>query len=246
MVVDGETTELEDWFVAQGHVKTPTLWQLVKNAWIEFKFGLEYYNFPWQWKVFFGSLLAWGLGIIVLMECLNSVMQNAKGRKPVQINFKYGNDEQYDVLWYFGVRQHSGDASPAAFKQALYRPKGKSEFTREKEWRQRHHIPERKPKAQSEYSHTIYSNTRSRTLKKNKERHKKFLKEREEERKRVQKWKKDSRNMETEEMRKRRKKLNDGFTLPKAKEDKKVRTEMLLSAEEKELISNLRKERTQV
>jgi len=244
-VVDGETTELEDWFIAQGHVKTPTLSQMLKNAWIELKFGLDYYDFPWNWRAFFGSLLAWGLFILAFSECLKLAMKNSKGRKPIPINYRFGNDEKYDILWYFGAREHKGDASPSVFKRGLYRPlAAKSELAREDEWRRRHHMPERRPKPPSEYSHTLYSNTRSRTLKKNKERHKRFLKEREEERKRVAKWKKQVRNMETEEVKKRRIMVKDGFSV--AKEEKKEVVGVVLSPEEKELITNMRKDKARL
>jgi len=245
VVVDGETTELEDWFIAQGHVNSPTLVQRFKNAWIELKFGLDYFDFPWQWKLFFASLLAWGIFLFFMRKTQILIMQNFSIRKPVPLNLKWENDEIYDILWYVGARKHKGDVSEMS--KNLTFPTNKSgkkpmtEMEREKRWREKHHMPERGPKPASQYSHTLYSNTRSRTLKKNKDRHKRFLKEREEERERVKKWKEVSRNNEAKEFKKRRKAIRDGFSVADKDRDKPVG--IVLSAEEEEVITNLRKEK---
>ena len=56
MKADNETSALEDWFAAQGHsVKEPSftdLRQRLKNAYIELRFGLMYFAFPWRWRGF--------------------------------------------------------------------------------------------------------------------------------------------------------------------------------------------------
>lgn len=244
IVVDGETTELEDWFIAQGHVKTPTLKQRLKNAWVELKFGFDYFNFPWQWKVFFASLFAWGLFILFLRKCLIVTMHNVTFRKPVPLNFQWENDEIYDILWWVGARKHKGDVSDLAFPTNASRKRPMTERERERRWRLKHHLPERRPKPPSEYSHTLYSNTRSRTLKKNKERHRKFIQERHQETERVKKWKEDARKLEAKKGKKKKRAVRDGFSVAEKDRDKKVG--MLLTAEEEEVITKLREEKDKV
>ena len=69
-----------------------------------------------------------------------------------------------------------------------------------------YHMPKRE-KQKSEYSHTIYSNTRSGTKTKNLERHKELLKERAERRKNINKVRSAaSKN-------KKKKKISDGFSV---------------------------------
>merc|ERR1711974_79876 len=114
-----------------------------------------------------------------------------------------------------------------------------SELEREAEWRRRHNVPARKPKPPSEYSHTIYSNTRSRTLKKNKERHKVFLKERKAEAERVQLWKEEQRKA-VEMGRKKRRKVGDGFSVAETEKKKMVGT---LTEEEKDVVIKMREEK---
>merc|ERR1719342_1838396 len=81
---DGETTEVEDWFKAQGHVgyETKISWrQRMKNAYIELRYGLGYYDFPWEWKTFVGWLTVWVVVIIALIQTLNYAFQNCSRRK---------------------------------------------------------------------------------------------------------------------------------------------------------------------
>merc|ERR1712222_256096 len=108
-----------------------------------------------------------------------------------------------------------------------------SEFEREAEWRRGHNVPERRPKPPSEYSHTIYSNTRSRTMKKNKERHKVFLKERKAEAERVQLFKEEQKRKAAENGRKKRRKVGDGFSVAEKEKKKMVGT---LTEEEKDVV----------
>ena len=68
-----------------------------------------------------------------------------------------------------------------------------------------YHMPKRE-KQKSEYSHTIYSNTRSRTKTKNLERHKELLKERAERKKNIRKERSEAKG-------KRKKKISDGFSV---------------------------------
>ena len=68
-----------------------------------------------------------------------------------------------------------------------------------------YHMPKRE-KQKSEYSHTIYSNTRSRTKTKNLERHKELLKERAERKKNITKERSEAKG-------KRKKKISDGFSV---------------------------------
>ena len=95
----------------------------------------------------------------------------------------------------------------------------------------------------SEYSHTIYSNTRSRTLKKNKERHKAFLAERKAEAERVQEWKKEQKRKAIEASRKKRKSVGDGFSVAESEKKKLVGT---LTEEEKEVVMKMREEKVRI
>merc|ERR1719347_2543999 len=114
---DGETTEVEDWFKAQGHVgyeKKISLRERMKNAYIELRYGLSYYDFPWQWKSFFVGLTAWILFIFILIESLNFGYRNVSYRKPIPIYLKWENDDIYDILWYAGARKNKSDKSTKA------------------------------------------------------------------------------------------------------------------------------------
>merc|ERR1711936_1549127 len=243
--VDGETTELEDWFTAQGHVKKPSFWQFFNNAWLELKFGFSFYDFPWQWKLFFIGCVAWTCLAFLMLEMFKYLVRNSKHRKPVPLNSKWGNPDQYDILWYAGIRKNRSDANDKRMKFATT-ASGKrpiSELEREAEWRRRHNVPDRKPKPPSEYSHTIYSNTRSRTMKKNKERHKVFLKERQAEADRVQLWKEEQKKKTAEMGRKKRRKVGDGFSVAEKEKKKMVGT---LTEEEQDVVMKIREEKATV
>jgi len=240
--VDGETTELEDWFTAQGHVKKPSFWQFFNNAWLELKFGFSFYNFPWQWKLFFIGCVAWTCLAFLMLEVFKYLVRNSKHRKPVPLNSKWGNPDQYDILWYAGIRKNRSDANDERMKFATT-ASGKrpmSELEREAEWRRRHNVPDRRPKPPSEYSHTIYSNTRSRSLKKNKERHKVFLKERKAEAERVQLWKEEQKKRAVEMGRKKRKNVGNGFSVAETEKKKMVGT---LTEEEMDVVMKMREEK---
>ena len=48
---DNESSAVEDWFKAQGHsVNEPNIGirQRLKNMYVELRYGLNYYNFPWR------------------------------------------------------------------------------------------------------------------------------------------------------------------------------------------------------
>ena len=54
ILADDETTAVEDWMAAQGHStreQNITFKQRLKNAYIEYKWGMAFYNFPWNPKV---------------------------------------------------------------------------------------------------------------------------------------------------------------------------------------------------
>ena len=112
---DGETTEVEDWFKAQGHqgfdYKRISLRQFLKNAYVEFKYGISYYNFPWQWQSFTGWFIVWVVFMYVLIESLNYGYRatNHLYRNPVPIYLKWENDDIYDILWYVGARKNKSD-----------------------------------------------------------------------------------------------------------------------------------------
>jgi len=206
---DGETTEVEDWFKAQGHVgyeKKISLRERMKNAYIELRYGLSYYDFPWQWGSFFGGLLVWVIFIFVLIESMNYGYRNVSYRKPIPIYLKWENDEIYDILWYAGARKNKSDKTKnsegLAFPTNSKRKTPQSELSRAGMY----HMPKREKKKVSEYSHTIYSNTRSRTKSKNLARHKARMEENK--KIREQSWKEEKENKS-----KKKKKLNDGFSV---------------------------------
>jgi len=244
--VDGETTELEDWFTAQGHVRKPSVLQFFKNCWVELKFGFSHYDFPWQWKLFFIGCVGWTCLAFLILEVFKYLVKTSNHRKPVPLNSKWNNPDQYDILWYAGIRKNRTDADHKRMKFATT-SSGKrpmSELEREADWKRRHNVPERRPKPPSEYSHTIYSNTRSRTMKKNKERHKVFLKERKAEAARVQLFKEEQKRKAVENGRKKRRKVvGDGFSVAEKEKKKMVGT---LTEEEKDVVIKMRKEKATV
>ena len=113
MRADGETSEVEDWFKAQGHqgfdAPRISIRQRMKNAYVEFRYGLSYYNFPWEWKAFIGGLIAWVAFLFACLQALNYGYKSVSYRKPVPINFKWENDDIYDILWYAGARRNKSD-----------------------------------------------------------------------------------------------------------------------------------------
>jgi hypothetical protein len=140
------------------------------------------------------SLLLWALGLLAFRELLLAAMRRsyAHHRLPVPYNQRWENDDRYDILWFAGVRKNKGDAGSGggAWAQGgAFR----SERERVREWRRRHHVPEGRPKPPSRYSHNIYSNTRSGGRTANKERHRRFVQERREERERVARWREECR-----------------------------------------------------
>ena len=112
---DGESTEVEDWFKAQGHhgfdEQKISIKQRMKNAYVEFRYGISYYDFPWEWKKFLGGILAWIIGIFVTLQTLNYGFQSVSFRKPIPIYLKWENDDIYDILWYVGARRNKSDKS---------------------------------------------------------------------------------------------------------------------------------------
>jgi len=169
---DGETTELEDWFKAQGHVRDVpriSLRQRLKNAYVEFRWGLAYYDFPWEFKWFGAGLLLWALILFIIHQSLTYGFHNVSYRKPIPIYLKWENDDIYDILWYTGVRKNKSDTSKRSGSSFPVTSKGKKPRS-EMAIAGMHHMPKRQ-NYKSEYSHTIYSNTRSRVKSKNKERH---------------------------------------------------------------------------
>jgi len=203
---DGETTEVEDWFKAQGHVgydKKISLKQRMKNSYVELRYGFSYYDFPWEWKSFFGQMVVCVIVIFVTMQSLLYSMQNISYRKPIPIYLKWENDDIYDILWFAGVRKNRSDTDKS--RKGLAFPTNSSRKAPQSEMERAgmYHMPKREKKV-SQYSHTIYSNTRSRTKSKNIKRHKARM----EENKiiREKSWK-------DENIKNKKKKMNDGFNI---------------------------------
>jgi len=209
MRADGETSEVEDWFKAQGHqgfdAPRISIRQRMKNAYVEFRYGLSYYNFPWEWKAFIGGLIAWVAFLFACLQALNYGYKSVSYRKPVPINFKWENDDIYDILWYAGARRNKSDKTR---RSGLRFPTNSQGIAPQSEMARAgmHHMPKR-AKQTSEYSHTIYSNTRSRAKKKNM----KDFKQRKEEMERKRLLKKLSKSDNPEK--KKRKKISDGFSV---------------------------------
>ena len=108
-----DAKEVEDWFTAQGHTvheEKITIRQRFKNAYVEYKYGMAYFDFPWKMKQFLASICAWILGLFGFYLALNSSLEFSSEkmgyRKPIPINLKWENDEVYDILWYSGVRKN--------------------------------------------------------------------------------------------------------------------------------------------
>jgi len=206
---DGESTAVEDWFKAQGHQgfddKRISLRQMMKNAYVEFRYGISYYDFPWEWRNFVLGLVGWVVVLSAILTSLNYAYSKVSYRKPVPLYLKWENDDIYDILWYAGARRNKSDKSNRSGLRFPTNSKGlapQSELARAGMY----HMPKRE-KQKSEYSHTIYSNTRSRTKTKNLERHKELLKERAERRKNINKVRSAaSKN-------KKKKKISDGFSV---------------------------------
>merc|ERR1719295_2296391 len=144
---------------------------MMKNAYVEFRYGIKYYDFPWEWKNFFLSVLGCVVFMYTVLASLNYAYSKVSYRKPVPLYLKWENDDIYDILWYAGARRNKSDTSKRSgeglsFPTNSRRRAPQSELSRAGMY----HMPKREKKT-SEYSHTIYSNTRSRTKSKNIARH---------------------------------------------------------------------------
>lgn len=98
--------QVEDWFSAQGHSTTQpkiTLRQVLKNAYVELKFGFNYYNFPWNWDIFFLSVAGWAVFLYVFREVVILWITNVTYNPP-----KLG--ENRDILWFTGLRKANGSS----------------------------------------------------------------------------------------------------------------------------------------
>jgi len=204
---DGETTEVEDWFKAQGHVgydKRISLKQRMKNAYVELRYGLNYYDFPWQWKSFFAGLAIWVVVIFAIIQTLTYSMQNISYRKPIPIYLKWENDDIYDILWFAGARKNKSDTTNKSSKGLAF-PTNSKRKTPQSELSRAgmYHMPKREKKV-SQYSHTIYSNTRSRTKSKNLKTHLARM----EENKKIR-----EKSWQDEKMKNKKKKISDGFSV---------------------------------
>ena len=204
---DGEASEVEDWFKAQGHVgydKRISLRERMKNAYIELRYGLSYYDFPWEWRAFFGWCCVWVVLMLIIVESLNYGFQTISYRKPIPIYLKWENDEIYDILWYAGARKNKSDTTSRSSEGLAFPASSKRKAPQSAlAIAGMYHMPKGEKKV-SQYSHTIYSNTRSRTKSKNLERHKARM----EENKKIrdQSW-------NEEKAKKKKKKVNDGFSV---------------------------------
>ncbi|XP_059097037.1 uncharacterized protein LOC131891464 [Tigriopus californicus] len=159
---DGETSAVEDWFKAQGHSwdepKT-TIRQRLKNAYVEYRWGLKVYDFPWDFQGF----TKWFVVLVVFIISAHFIMVSGIHKRvlslpldhphrPQEINTAYGNEEVKDILFLLGIRKKI--ASDQA-KAGLYHLRN----------------AEPAPKRESEFSHTLYSNTRRGEFHRNKDRH---------------------------------------------------------------------------
>ena len=63
ILADDETTAVEDWMAAQGHStreQNISFKQRLKNAYIEYKWGMAFYDFPWNPK----AMVGWALVVV--------------------------------------------------------------------------------------------------------------------------------------------------------------------------------------
>ena len=131
---DGEATELEDWFKAQGHqgfdVRRISLRQMMKNAYVEFRYGIKYYDFPWEWKNFSLGVLGCVVFMYAVLSLLNYAYSKVSYRKPVPMYLKWENDDIYDILWYAGARRNKSDKT-RDFSGLRFPTNSKGEFLME-------------------------------------------------------------------------------------------------------------------
>jgi len=115
MLADEETTHVEEWMAAQGHStkeQNITFKQRLKNAYIEYKYGMAYYNFPWNPKLMAG----WVLTIVAICVItrmtfvwfisrrMDSLPTNSSLR-PRLWNDRFGDDDPRDLLSHLGIRK---------------------------------------------------------------------------------------------------------------------------------------------
>jgi len=112
---DNETTELEDWFAAQGHScrdQHVTIRQRIKNAYIELRWGFVYHNFPWKLKEFFLTIVGLCIGSAIAGMAYGRYIYNktknlpdGHPHKPRKINNLWEDDDIRDILKFYGVRK---------------------------------------------------------------------------------------------------------------------------------------------
>eukprot|EP00095_Tigriopus_kingsejongensis_P010082 maker-scaffold774_size99688-snap-gene-0.19 protein:Tk10082 transcript:maker-scaffold774_size99688-snap-gene-0.19-mRNA-1 annotation:"molecular chaperone" len=159
---DGDSCAVEDWFKAQGHSweEPKTTWrQKLKNAYVEYRWGLLVYNFPWDFPGFGRSFVILVALLVVGSVCFQSLMRSridslydGHPHKPIPFNDAWKNDEIRDILHHFGIRKKYPSAQSVG---GLYQSSGEDPL----------------PRKESEYEHTLYSNTRRGAFSQNKERH---------------------------------------------------------------------------
>jgi len=127
ILADNETTAVEDWMASQGHStreQNVSFKQRLKNAYIEYKWGMAYWDFPWNPKLmaaFCGTLIAICItGRYLLLTYYKShhdrlaSSSDPKDRYqlPIQKNDWFKNDDPRDLLSYIGIRKkYVSDAS---------------------------------------------------------------------------------------------------------------------------------------
>jgi len=112
---DNESSAVEDWFKAQGHsVNEPNIGirQRLKNMYVELRYGLNYYNFPWRIRAFFSAILIWigvcgSLALILgwYLKYRNGLLDPQDPTLPTRNNDAWNSaDRDNDVQGLFGHR----------------------------------------------------------------------------------------------------------------------------------------------
>jgi len=107
--------EYEEWIKSQGHSghaeQKINMKQKFKNMWVDFRYGFKYYDFPWEIKSFFITLLAVSSAMgIVLYGFKSYIRYYMADVKVARLNDMTRNPEtalQSDILGAAGVRNYS-------------------------------------------------------------------------------------------------------------------------------------------
>jgi len=107
--------EYEEWIKSQGHsghaAQKINMKQKFKNTWVEWRYGFKYYDFPWEIKSFFQTLLAVSCAMGIVLYAFKSYIKYYMADvKVARLNDMTRNPEialQSDILGAAGIRNYS-------------------------------------------------------------------------------------------------------------------------------------------